>query len=252
MARNKTLESILADLNAEVGEQPNPSYNTGVVENRKRLIRRTQEFLWDRHDWDFLNISKDIQLQAGSRYYDHPSEIDVDRITSVYVKYAGDWVPVTSGISVSHYNTYDSDMDERVDPVLRWDHYYDTENDAEMIEVWPLPNSNFEAATKNGALRVTGIKQLSPLVEEGDKADIDDRLIVLYAAYEILSRDKSPDAQIKFNQAESLYQRLKGNTSGPDPDFTLGNISGETGNDYLSNDESRIRIRAVYGNKSGA
>ena len=54
-----------------------------------------------------------------------------------------------------------------------------------------------------------------------DTADLDDQLIVLFAASELLTRQKSPDAQLKQQQAQIHYQRLRARLSKSEP-FVLG------------------------------
>ena len=59
------------------------------------------------------------------------------------------------------------------------------------------------------SIKVTGIKNLSNLVADSDTADLDDQLIVLYAAAEVLTRQKQSDANNKLGQAQAHYARLK-------------------------------------------
>ena len=47
-------------------------------------------------------------------------------------------------------------------------------------------------------------------MQESDRAELDDQLIVLYAAVELLQRAKSEDAGSKKAVADQLYARLKG------------------------------------------
>ena len=67
--------------------------------------------------------------------------------------------------------------------------------------------------TGTDSVRVSGIKNLSALTGEADTADLDDQLIVLYAASEILARQKQGDAQNKIAQATAHYARLKARMS---------------------------------------
>lgn len=245
MARRKTLEDILSQLNNETGQIDTPSYGVGARNSLVNLINRVQETLWDDHDWPFLEIKKTIQLQAGQRYYDIPSEMATDRIKNVQVKYAGTWHPVKFGIEQSElFAIHDSDIDQRFDPAARWDHYYDTGTDTEQLEVWPIPASNYDSSTYNGSLLITGTKKLGTLEADSDRADLDDRLIVLFAAAEVLARDRTDDAQVKLQKAQERYAALKSNT-GQKKQFSLGDMDEECSRDPL-------RIRAVYGDYSGA
>ena len=54
------------------------------------------------------------------------------------------------------------------------------------------------------------MKQLSPLISDTDTAELDDVLLVLFAASEMLSRSGATDAPMKMAQATSHYNKLKG------------------------------------------
>src|SRR3546814_8319946 len=92
------------------------------------------------------------------------------------------------GIRSEDYAAYDSAAGERVDPVLRWDVQFTGTTD--QIEVWPIPASN------GMRLQVFGKKVLAPLIEDDDRADLDDQLIVLNAAVTLLARQESKDAAL--------------------------------------------------------
>ena len=77
-----------------------------------------------------------------------------------------------------------------------------------LEDALPVAN-NSDAATGTDSVRVHGIKNLSQFTGEADTADLDDQLIVLYAAAEILARQKQADAQNKIAQAQAHYARLK-------------------------------------------
>lgn len=248
MPRGNTLESLISKLNNETGQIDSPSYGIGARNSLVNILQRTQEKLWRNYDWPFLQIHKDIELQAGSRYYNMPSEIAVDRIQEVNLKYASDWIEVKFGIDFkTHYTEFDSDLDQRYDPTRRWDYHYDTATDSEMIEVWPIPASDFSSTTKNGALRITGIKNLSSFVSDDDTADLDGDLIVLFAAGEILARNRADDAAAKLQEANDLLRRLKASSSSA-KSFS---ISGQH-DDLDDGNCPRTKVRAVYGNFSGA
>ena len=85
-----------------------------------------------------------------------------------------------------------------------------------------MPSQNGIAATGEGTLRLKGVKNLNPLTAKTHTADLDDQLIVLFAAGELLARQKAPDAQMKMGQAQSHYQKIKGRLSKGDP-IVFGN-----------------------------
>ena len=67
-----------------------------------------------------------------------------------------------------------------------------------------MPSSNGQK------IRFKALKKLDPLVAVTDTAELDDNLIVLFAAAEVLARTKAADAQAKLAQANTHYARLKG------------------------------------------
>lgn len=225
MARGKSLGELIQQLRVAARYDPNPALSLNMVPLMQQTIVQTQERLYDEFDWPFLRVRRDKLLAAGQRYYDIPDDLNLERIQAVDVRFAGQWLPVERSISLDHYNRYDSDADARFDPACRWE-VMDTGN-GEQIEVWPIP------LTDGAAMRFTGIRKLKPLVETSDRADLDDQLIVLYAAGELLGGAKNPEAQIKFSQASKRKATLQGRvTKTRNNTFVLGGGSGEEGTDY--------------------
>jgi hypothetical protein len=200
MARGTTLNELRDMLRAEIGASSNVAMGVNTTNQYDQIIRRVQERLWAEHNWDFGYIKRDEELIAGERYYAFDSEIDFDRIVSAYVKWDEKWQPVNYGISTAEYNANDSDIGEVNDPVVRWRHHEDNQ-----FEVWPIPASN------GSILRFEAIKKLPALISPSDVAVLDDNLIVLFAAAELLARSKAADANSKLAQATTLLSRLKGN-----------------------------------------
>jgi hypothetical protein len=131
--------------------------------------------------------------------------LNYDRIQDIKLKYNNVYVDVERGIRFDDYSIYDSNAStpERSFPVLKWD--IRNTGSTEQLETWPITS---QAAT----LYLFGTKTLSPLIQESDTADLDDRLIVLFAAAEILARQKSNDAKNKLSQAERRLAMLRRNS----------------------------------------
>lgn len=202
MARGTTLGQLVLMLREEIGDATSAAQGQNNLAHLKQILRRTQEFLWNDHTWPHLRVERFETLQAGERYYALPEDLAFDRVEGVpscCIKYDETWRPVTYGIGPEHYNISDPEQDEREDPVRAWMVHED-----EQYEIWPVP------ATNGYRLRFNGIRKLKPLLADGDRADLDDHLIVLFAAAEILARRKSADADAKRTLAGRLYQRLKG------------------------------------------
>jgi hypothetical protein len=205
MARGTTFGELVNQLRVEARLDPSPAMSLNMTGTMEQTLRRTQERLYDEFDWPFLKVTRGIQAQAGSRYYNIPDGMNLERIQSVDYRWADQWIPVHRGISLDHYNAFDSDNDERADPVQRWD-VTDT-GDGLQIEIWPLPTIN------NNEVRLTGIRNLKPLLSRADIADLDDQMIVLYAASEILGGAKSELGQLKLQQASARKKTLQGRVS---------------------------------------
>lgn len=76
--------------------------------------------------------------------------------------------------------------------------------EATVMEIWPLPVSQQK-------LRFTGQRVLNPLVALTDTADLDDMLLVLYVAAELLQRRKSADAGTKLQAAQAQLVAVRSN-----------------------------------------
>jgi hypothetical protein len=215
MARGTTLGELITKLRIAARYDPNPALSKNMAPLFQQTLTDTQERLYDEFDWPFLKIQRDKELSAGERYYDVPVDMNLERIIAVDVLVGGIWEPVERGITLDHYSACNSDLDARRDPVERWD-VVDTGN-GEQIEVWPVPASN------GGTLRFSGIRKLKPLIQNADKADIDDQLIVAFAAAEVLAGKNDPEAQLKLQQGNKRLSLLQGRvTKTRRNGFTLG------------------------------
>lgn len=208
MARNKTLLSLLQDFRSEARLSGNPAHNTNVRDSQVRMFQRLQEWLWEEHDWPHLRVERFLPVQAGQRFYSPPEDMIIDRIHKIEVRYGEQWCELTPLIPSEAYSHWDSERDERSWPVSRWRVYED-----EQIELWPIPDDNADETTLEGVLKITGIRNLKPLVADTDRADLDDRMLVLYAAAEALAATGAQDAQFKADAAQKRVLHLTGNMS---------------------------------------
>jgi hypothetical protein len=209
MARNKTLISLLQDYRIEVGASTNPAHNSNARDAQVYALQQSQIRQWRKHDWPHLRVHRYIDLQAGQRYYDSrgaklddgtaSSDLSLERLECMEVRWGGDWVPLEPSIGLTQYANWDSDTDERSWPVERWQVYED-----EMFEIWPIPSANAETGTLEGRLRLTGIRDLRTLVADDDRADLDNDLIVKYAVLQTLARKGSKDAQVVLDEAKGI------------------------------------------------
>jgi len=219
MARGTTLGELIDDLRAEAGHSIQASLGKATREVLISVLQRTQRRLWADYSWPFLRVRRDISMAAGQRYYDLPSDVVFERIENAEFKWGGRWGQISFGIGVAELNQTDSDQDQRSWPISHYDAYDDS--GTTQLEVWPVPSNNADASTGAGNVRINGIRNLSPFIASSDTADLDDQLLVLYAASEILARQKQTDAQQKLNYANAHYMRLKARSAKSDT-FVLG------------------------------
>jgi len=203
MARGTSLNELVRMVREEAGHSTSAALGQNTVDGLKQKIRRQQEVLWRENEWSHLRVERDILLQAGSRYYNFPSDLsNSHRIDAVGVFYEGEWRPVSHGITLAHYNTLNPETDERQDPVQAWQQFEDSQ-----LEVWPLPETN------DIKVRLRGTRNLKPLVANGDVADLDDQMIVLFVAAELVAKQNQRDGDAKLSSARAMLSRLKGHGS---------------------------------------
>jgi hypothetical protein len=188
MARGTTFSEMIEMLKLKVGLDPDPALSLNLRPRLELLIKEEYERLYQEFDWPFLRIFPDMLTQAGERFYDVPDNMDLERIETVDYYWGNRWFPLERGISQIDYNTYNPDLDVRVDPTFKWDIKF-TDPKAQ-VELWPIPASN------DNKVRFTGIRKKTELVDTTSRCDLDDQMIVLFAASEYLAGRGSKDAGI--------------------------------------------------------
>lgn len=205
MARNSTLHLVLDMYRAEARISMHSALNTQAVEAQRELIRRTQTWLWEDFDWPLLRVERTIDIQEGQRYYEIPSDLTIDRIEKVELFYDQAYGPLKAGIDAEHYTAYNSDLDQRQSPPQRW-----RISEDEQLEVWPIPDMDADTTSLEGRIKITGIRKLQPLVEDTHRLDLDDRMVSLYCAADTLAASGAKDANLKLDQANKRYAKLRG------------------------------------------
>lgn len=200
MARGVTLGEMVTSVRIESGMDPDPALSLNMEPLIKELIRREYERLYEEFDWPFLRIRSDVSLQAGQRYYDIPNNLNLERIERVEYWWGDKWFPLVRGILMDDYNIHDSDADVRAEPAMKWDVLY-TGSEAQM-EIWPVP------VTNTPKIRIIGIRNFTPLTTMAALCDLDDRMIILFVASEILARKQSPEAATKQAKAVERFRTV--------------------------------------------
>ncbi len=104
---------------------------------------------------------------------------------------------------------------EQSDPPSRWELLEDDETNAVAIEVWPVP------ASSDAELWLVGKRALGDLLVDADTALLDDQLLILTAAAELLVKAKKQDAQAKAIAAGRRYNQMKARSRAAAQPFKL-------------------------------
>jgi hypothetical protein len=209
--RGQTLATLIDNLRAEVGHSTNVAHGVNAEDYLKRTLRRTQEWLWGDWNWPHLLVYRLIPLSRTQRYYSVPADVPFERILQdqVYAKDGDQWRPMIFGIQQPQlFPQYDSDRGDMSWPPTRWDVAEDPGDTAGnidnfgQIEVWPIPSMD-------GEMKIRGVRVIRPMVEMSHRCELDGDLLVLYAAAEILARQKATDAEAKGAAAAQRYKMLK-------------------------------------------
>jgi hypothetical protein len=225
--RGVTLAELVRRLRVQLSHSANVAHGLATQENLEEHLRMAQDWLWDNHDWEHLDVSRDIVMANGTRYYSVPSDMVAERVNNISFKDGSDWVPVCYGIEPEDFNVYDSDAGIKSWPVMKW-RFAERLNpsSAERIEVWPIPSQNGNTTTKVGCLRLRGIRTMVPMVTSSDKCELDSNLIVLTAAIRLVARQNQQDAERLSVEAEKLRLRLQGNGTAKKRRHTFG-VTGD-------------------------
>lgn len=202
MALRTTLNDIVEMVREEAGLSSNTSRGTDNRANIVRLIKRHYTTLAESYTWPHLEIKREVATKVmadGQRYYDFPANINTDKIESAWFKWGSLWHELDYGIGLDDYNAQDSETGDKSDPAVKWDFYGDSQ-----FEVHPVP------ASASGIISFVGQKKVETLNSNDSRADIDDILISLYVAAEILAMNKQQTvAEIKAQAAGARLAQLR-------------------------------------------
>ncbi|HXI56133.1 MAG TPA: hypothetical protein VNO55_08745 [Polyangia bacterium] len=214
MARGTQLIKLLEMLRGELGRATSVAVGVDDAEGLKIKLRARQELLYDDYDWPFLRERFRKDLLWTERYYDLPTGLNLERIEEAHVWYGNLPRPIERTIEEQDYAYFRSDDGIVADPVLKWDVRFT--GTAPQIEVWPVPASN------NQYIIWRGIRNLNPLIADEDTADLDDQLIVLLTAAEIMEKQGSPSAGTLKKLANGRLVSMRARARGAQQRYRLG------------------------------
>lgn len=238
MARLTPLSTLRTMLKAQLGR----SLTVGTADDAilNQLISDKQKWLGGEYDWPFLEDRFDVAVPGNSRYIAFPTlddegdttAMNLERPYLVEVFWNNLWSKLDYGIGSEQFNYLNSDQPGQIqDPIQRW--RWSQEG---KFEVWPMPSSQ-------QTIRFTGQRNLDTLSADSDTADLDDQLIVLAVAAELLARAKQKDAQMKQQMYNERLLRVRSAYPTKPQGLVFGNPKEDRGNERLVS----MKI-AVHGN----
>lgn len=238
MAVGTSLGQLLVMLKSHIGA----SLQAGTQMDTQfgQLLADAQQLLTAEFNFPYLEDRWDVSAPPGSRYLDFPTvdilgdtyDIDPTRPIKAEVFYNQRYQDLDYGISSEEYNYLNPDLLEVVDPIQRW-RWLNYKQGAVLkrrLEVWPM-NSTAQV------LRFTGQRTMNPLQATTDRAELDDELLVLTVAVDILSKSKQGNAQIKLQGAQRRLQQLR--SSLPEREGEQC-VFGGGDTDYMSREARRL------------
>jgi hypothetical protein len=207
--KTDTLTNIVQNIRFELGNTSGLTQGVAELPGIKYRAKRVQEQLYEVFNWPHMIIESDVNLVAGTRYYDWDAPLNRDRVLSVHVKWSQAWTPIEYGFDTTIYNSSMPEETYQVNPVRFW-RFHNTD----QFEVWPTP-------ADVQILRFRCMKALGSFTSDSDVSDLDANLITLFAAAEIAAQRKSSDAESKNNQAQALLTKIKGQMQDQKP-FVYG------------------------------
>jgi hypothetical protein len=192
------LSEMVLDLRAEAGHSLLLGQGTNMEDTLKYYLRRTQRELYTGFDWPQFMIYETVAVPAGSRHLPGFLNIIDEQINTLWTLSGSSWVPLIFGIDPLDYSARDPTADVRTTRIERY--RYDAL--ASALEIWPLPQEDTQ---------VMGLGQikLPPLIADSDTSLLDGQLIVMFAAANILARQKSEDAGLVLQKAQQLLVSIQ-------------------------------------------
>lgn len=202
-------------LNCEAGQEMDETISPATVAINNQLLNNQQSFLVNQHSFLLGKTVVNLQATVGQQYYVVPAGIDFDRLEQPTFTNVNNFrYRIGYGIGQEEYNLFRSDLGVRASPVMRWQ--FVNVNGVLQIELWPIPSVP-------QTIIFTGTLPLTQMVNDTDTCVIDDLILVLFTAAELLARHGSGDFQAKAAKAKAALDSLKSTIP---IQYEVWNISG--------------------------
>jgi hypothetical protein len=229
MAWNSSLGNVVTMLKAELAA--NQIVGTAAANDTQYacLIAAKQRWLSDTYDWPELEYTWDVQVPGGGqgRYNTFPTTTGLNTTRSINygrplhtsVWYSGNWQTVVYGINEMEFNYINSDgaipdtgmSPQILDPIQRW-----REASTTQFEVWPVPSVN-QVFRFRAQSELTPLLEFSPNVGQPSTIspmwtatlDLDDVMVMLYTAGELLQLRGKGNAQALMQRAQARMAQIR-------------------------------------------
>ncbi len=227
-----TLVTLRTMLNAECGEEMDETISPARVAINNQLLNNQQAFLDNQHAYLRGKVRVSLAAVAGTQYYALPAGIDFDRLNKPeFTNLANFRYRIAFGIGQEEYNIYRSDLGVMGSPIMKWD----LVNIAGVlkIELWPIPSV---AQT----IELAGLLPLTQMVNNSDTCVIDDLVLVLFTAAEILARKGSGDMAAKAAKAKAALDSLRASYPSRFETLNLAGARPSLGEFYRTNNQRPV------------
>lgn len=165
------------------------------------FLQNGQVQLYWAQDWKKLTFYDDQDIGVNQFRIGYPAQANPERILKIAVNrstisLSPDWKELEDGIDTQHYNTLEIPSYPQ-----RCELY------ANNIEIWPQ-NDTIRPC------RIWYIRSIAPFTLDGDRATVDDEMILLHALANAKAHYRQPDAQNYGNQLANLLSKIRGKSFG--------------------------------------
>ena len=209
MARGTLVSTLLSMLKAECGmslDATASAKDAALIQ----LLSNKQLFLSAEYSWPYLKHKWNVDCAVNARYLDIPTQddrgenvtINFERPVITEVRFGNIWIPVEYGINAEQYSAIDPELGKTNSPIRNWQFSTNPNesSNANQFEIWPM------AATVQ-TFRFTGQRVLNALAATTDRADLDDLLIVLYTAADLVGPKQTAT---KVAAAQARLRQVRG------------------------------------------
>ncbi len=195
----RTLEELRSELLSRLGMGAmgmSGGSNAGLINS---FLRNGQAQLYRLQDWKHLQDYKDFTTGVGQNLYDYPTAGTMDttigcdrdkRILRVETTIAGQYLCLREGINTEHW----TNMETRGSP-QRYERF-------KQIMIYPKSEAVY-------TLRAWFVADLHRFTQDGDRATMDDEMILLHALANAKAHYRQPDAKTYEGQLNELLGSLR-------------------------------------------